>query len=101
MQHSTVSLSVMNPRAEVASVREVRSSARLGSLAGKRIGILYNAKVGADLLLPQLEKSLKAQIPDITLRTWTVPGNQAENLKGPKLKEIADYSDGVIALLGD
>ena len=43
-----VTLKVFSPRAEVESVPQVSSSARLGDLTGKKIGILNNGKSGGD-----------------------------------------------------
>ncbi len=101
MVRSGVTLKVLSPRAEVESVPQSSASPRLANLAGKKIGILQNTKGGAEMLVPYLQKALKARVPDIELRKWIVPHQQPEEEKVQVLKEIADYSDGVVALIGD
>ncbi len=101
MGNEKVTLEVLNPRGKVPKISEISPSPRLSDLTGKKIGILYNGKVGGEMLLPYLEEALKKRIPDIELRRWTVPHSQLLDVKEPRLKEIAEYGDGVIALLGD
>ena len=96
-----VTLKVFSPRAEVESVSQVSSSARLGDLTGKKIGILNNGKSGGEMLLPYIEEALKKRIRDIELRTWKVPFAHPPDIKKRALREIAEYSEGVIALMGD
>ena len=101
MPMSEVTLQVFNPRAEVESVPQISASPRLGSLAGKKIGILKNGKTGGEMLLPYLEETLKKRIRDVELRTWFVPFARPPEVKEPMLTEIAEYGDGAIALMGD
>ena len=101
MQTSKVTLKVLNPRGEVESAPQVSASPRLSALSGKKIGILNNGKAGGELLLPYLEAALKKRIPNVELRMWRVPFANPPATKEPKLKEIVQYSDGVIALTGD
>ena len=101
MQVSKVTLNVFNPRAEFESIPQVSVSPRLDKLTGKRIGILSNGKAGGEMLLPYLEEALKKRIPDIELRMWRVGFARLPDAKEPILKEIAEYADGVIALMGD
>ena len=101
MGTSKVTLRVFNPRAEVNSITQVSASPRLGNLTGKKIGILNNGKAGGEMLLPYLQEALKKRIPDIELCSWTVPFAQSLDVKEPRLKEIAEYGNGVIALIGD
>ncbi|MFC2001826.1 hypothetical protein ACFLUZ_04905 [Chloroflexota bacterium] len=98
---SKVTLRVFNPRADVDSVPQISASSRLSDLTGKRIGILSNGKVGAEMLLPHLEAVLKRRIRDAEFRTWRAFHAQSPEVKEPRLKEVAEYGDGVIALLGD
>ncbi len=101
MQRNEVSLKVLNPRGNIPQVTTTSISERLSSLSGKKIGVLDNTKTGGEALLPYLEQALKRQVPTIQLRTWKVPFMMSPELKEPRLREIADYSDGVIALTGD
>ncbi len=98
---SKVTLTVFNPRAEVESVAQAAALSRLDNLAGKKIGVLCNGKPGAEMLLPYIQEALKKRIRDVEFRTWLVPMLERPEVKEPKLKEIAEYSDGVIALTGD
>ena len=101
MRTSKVTLRVLNPRGEVESIPQVSASPRLSDLTGKKIGILKNGKSGAEMLLPYLEKALKKGIHDVEFRTWLVSLARPPEVKEPILKEIAEYADGVIALIGD
>ena len=98
---SEVTLQVLNPRAEVERMPQVSASPRLGSLTGRKIGILNNGKTGGEMLLPYLEETLKKRISDVELRTWVVPFARPPEVKEPILTEIAEYGDGVIVLIGD
>ena len=98
---SKVSLKVFNPRGELESIPQVSISPRLDKLTGKKIGILNNSKAGGEMLLPYLEEALKKRVPDAELRTWRVLFASPPDVKEPKLREIAEYADGVIALTGD
>ncbi len=99
---SYVTVEVLNPRAEATAPPTASSAARLASLAGKKIGILDNGKpAGRGMLLPYMLEALKRRIPDVEIRTWAIPFAQPEVVKDPKIRELAEYADGVIALLGD
>jgi hypothetical protein len=96
-----VTLEVLNPRGNVPKIPQISLSRRLNTLRSRDIGILDNGKVGGGMLLPYLEEALKRRVPDIVLRTWTVPFAQPVDSKEPILREIAECSDGIIALIGD
>jgi hypothetical protein len=95
-----VTLKVLNPRAEVQEFSPVSQSPRLHSLDGKKIGLINNAKLGANILHAQLEKVLLKIIPSVQLKTWTISHVAFEN-KEKGLQEVAKASDGVILFLGD
>ncbi len=101
MPASRVSLSVWSRRGEVGGAAQVSSQARLADLRGKKIGILNNGKAGGEMLLPYLEAALKDRIPGVELRRWLIPFAAAADAKEPKLKEMAEYADAIIALTGD
>ena len=101
MVKSEVTLKVLNPRGEVEIVPTVSASPRLSSLAGKKIGIVINGKTGGEMLLPYVQEAIKKRIPDIEFRKWLVPHQESPVVKEPILKEIAEYADGAIALMGD
>jgi len=97
----SVILKLLNPRGTVDGAKQIRSSPRLRDLAGKKIGILNNGKAGGMMLLPYLKESLQKHHAGIELREWEVPLAWSEEVKEPVLNEIANHSDGVIALMGD
>ncbi len=101
MDNEKVTLDVLNPRGKLAEFSEFPSSPRLSSLSGRKIGILNNTKNGAETLIPYLKEALQRRYPDIELGMWKVNYALSKDVKEPKLKEIAEYCNGVIALLGD
>ncbi len=60
---STVTFEVMNPRGTAIRPPVVAPSPRVTDLAGKRIGIYWNEKEGADNLFDVLEEMLKERFP--------------------------------------
>ena len=92
---------VRNPRGEADRKPEVSINPRLETLLGRNIGILDNSKGGGEILLPYLEYAIKSRIPSVELRVWRVPFALPAHIKDPRLREIAEFSDGVIALIGD
>ncbi|MFC1904824.1 hypothetical protein ACFLXT_03565 [Chloroflexota bacterium] len=101
MGTNEVTLKVLSPRGEIEAIPQVSLSPSLGDLSRKKIGILYNGKTGGETLLPYIEEALRKRVSDIEFRKWTIVFNQAPEVKEPGLKELADYADGVIALMGD
>ena len=95
-----VRLEVLDPRGEISTPPPVPLSARLNSLAGRKVAILNNAKEGARAFQPYLEKLLKEAEPTVLLRSWNVPYNDYPE-KGKDLEEIAAWSDAVVGLMGD
>jgi len=101
MQTPNLTLRVLNPRGRIPEIDEIPAVSSLGKLDGKKIGILNNAKGGGEEILSYIKEDLTRQIPDIELRTWRVPFALSPGEKEPRLKEITEYSDGVLALMGD
>jgi len=101
MQKENITLKVLNPKGEIQRVDEIQTVSGLGTLHGKKIGILNNTKTGGEELLDLVEDSLKQKVGDVKIQRWRVPFMLPSDTKNPRLKEIADYSDGVIALMGD
>ena len=101
MQTPTTTLKVLNPRGGKPEIDDIPTVSPLGNLDGKKIGILNNAKGGGEEILSSIKENLKGRIPDIQMRDWRVPFALSPTEKEPRLKEIAAYSDGVLALMGD
>lgn len=101
MPGKAVTLEVLNPRARILEKAKDSTSKRLDSLNGKKIGILDNTKPAAAVLAPYYKEVLKKRFPDIQFRTWIIPLALKQELKEPGLKEMAEWSDAVIAGTGD
>lgn len=95
-----VELTVLDPRAELASAPATPINPRLAALTGKKIGIINNTKPGADSFQPYLLQVLKESYPNIEFKVWNISYNTYPN-KTKDLKAVAAWSDGVIGLLGD
>jgi hypothetical protein len=93
-------LTVMNPQAEIKEIKEVPPSARIRSLDGKKIGLINNTKLGATMLQPEIEKTIRVLFPNVQLKSWIISHVPFED-KSKALKEVAQASDGVILFLGD
>jgi hypothetical protein len=100
MSNSKVELTVYNPRGEFETLRMASPSPRLQSLDGKKIGVLkFGTGAGlAEELLPQLEDALRKRVGRIDFREW--PAFIAPELREARSREIVEYSDGIIVLLG-
>lgn len=101
MQQDVIRLDILNPRGKVPHVDEFDAAHTLESLSGKRIAILNNTKAGGEQLLPYVLDVLKRKVGAIEFREWRVPFMLEPEQKAPRLQEIVDYADGVIALTGD
>ena len=92
-------LNVHNPRGKIKTVPRFPASPRLTSINGKKIGVLKFGVWGiTETLWPRLEEALKNQAKDIQFREWSFMGGPGS--RDARLKEMAEYSDGVIVMLG-
>jgi hypothetical protein len=97
---SQVTLTVMNPRAELQGPKLIPLSPRLLSLDGQRIGLINNTKDNATLLQPELEKALRELLPKVKIKSWSISYRPFEN-KERALEEAAKGSDAIILFVGD
>ncbi len=100
MTNKKIELVVYNPRGKFEIPQTVPPSPRLENLDGKKIGImLFGTGAGlAEELLPKLKEALKKRVGGIDFREW--PAFVPAEFREARLKEIAEYSDGIIVLLG-
>lgn len=77
--HAAVTLEVLNPRAEFTPPAIVPPSPRVADLAGKKIGLYWNGKAGADNYLDVVEELLKAKYPTATIKRYRGPFDLGEN----------------------
>jgi hypothetical protein len=99
MSKNKVELTVCNPRGGLEIPAVVSPSPRLQNLNGKKIGVLMFSLWGlAETILPQLKDALRKHGERIEFREWSalMPAESRE----ARLREIAEYSDGIIVLLG-
>ncbi len=97
---SQITLTVMNPRADLQGPTPIPLAPRLRTLEGKRIGLVNNTKENATLLQPELEKALREMLPSAKLKSGSLSYRPFEN-KDRALEELAKNSDGIILLIGD
>ncbi len=95
-----VTLEILDPRAETYTPPVTPISPRLGSLDGKKVGILNNTKPGADSFIPYLQKAIQEKFPKVEFKVFPISYNAYPG-KEKDLKALADWSDGVIGLMGD
>ncbi len=95
---------VLSPWAEV-DPKPVRGiSARLDTLAGKKIGLFANFKRAARPIAETIEKRLKAQYPDIQTSLFhsTLPNvTETETVNKEKFTAWAKGVNAVVAVVGD
>lgn len=101
MSGKAIEVEVLSPRGELPEGAQYAASDGLPDLNGRKIGILNNTKSGGDLLLPYVLDALREQAPGVEFREWRVPFQLDPAEKAPRLEELAQYADGVIALTGD
>jgi hypothetical protein len=97
---SPVTLTVMNPRADLQGPAPIPLAPRLRTLEGRRIGLINNTKENATLLQPELEKALREKLPSAQLQSWSISYRPFEN-KNRALEEAAKDSEAIILLFGD
>ncbi len=68
-----VTLEVMNPRGDLAPRPVLEPAARVKDIAGKKIGIYWNGKAGADNLLDVVAELLKERFPSSTILRYDGP----------------------------
>jgi hypothetical protein len=91
------SLRVHNPVATKAPLY-VKSAERKGTLAGKRIGLIWNGKPGGDIALNVLEEHIAKRYPDATF--WRSDWYSYPFTDG-QLQQIEDHCDVAIGTTGD
>lgn len=94
---SSVTLEVMNPRADIASPPFFPITARVPELAGKRIGIYWIGKAGGDNFFDGLEQLLNEKYPTAKTIRYKGPFDLGEK----RAAEIAKEVDTIIYGVGD
>ena len=98
MSEKDIKLKVHNPRGKIKRAPRFPASPRLKSINGKKIGILKFGVWGiTETLWPLLKDALKKKAGDVQFREWSFMGPASRE---DRFTEIAEYSDGVIVMLG-
>ncbi len=95
---------VLSPWAETDPTPVRGISARLNTLAGKKIGLFANFKRAAMPITAEIEKKLKLQFPDIQTSIFhsTLPNvTETETVNKEKFTAWAKAVDAAIAVVGD
>jgi len=92
-----VSLEVMNPRASVARRPVVVPAPPIGDLAGKRVGIYWNGKAGANNFFDVIEELLTERFPTTTIVRFEGPLDAGDVAAAA----MASDADTVIYGIGD
>ncbi len=92
-----VTLTVLNPRGEIAPPQVLAPRPRLSDLSGKKIGLYWNGKAGGNLFWNAIEALLKEKIPNASLVRY----QGAYDLGDPLAAKIANEVDAFLYGVGD
>ncbi len=96
---------VLSPWAEADPVASRGINPRLDTLAGKKIGLLANAKRAAKPILLAVERQLKARLPSSEISWYytqfAVGPAEADTPNKAKYEDWLRGMDAVIAAVGD
>jgi hypothetical protein len=91
---------VMDPRACIFEAKRTSLSRRLNALAGKTIGLIWNGKPQANVLLEWVRKALQERIPTLEFKNYMMSSAGSEPKKG-ELESIAREVEAIIYASGD
>jgi hypothetical protein len=95
---------VLSPWADVDPIPLRGISPRIGSLAGKKVGLFVNPKRAAMPIAQSIERRLKAMYPDVQTIVFHSVGanvNEIETKNKEKFTAWAKGLDAAIAVVGD
>ena len=95
---------VLSPWAEADPVSLKGISARLGDIAGKKIGLFCNSKRAARLILASIEKTIKERFPSAGTSWYdtTTPNiPEIESANKEKFIKWLEGIDAVVLAVGD
>jgi hypothetical protein len=94
-------LRVLNPVAKSAK-KSVQGADRVGDLAGKRVGLFWNMKIGGNIALEHLEKVLGERYPTATFGQYQGNnGSMVRRVTKDAADDIASKCDVIIGTTGD
>jgi hypothetical protein len=93
---SPVTLEVLNPRGVIEPPPTLGLSApRVTDLAGKKIGLYWNGKVGTDVFFDRVEQLLKAKYSTCTILRYSGAFDLGDALAAKMAKECDTWIYGV------
>ncbi len=92
-----VSLTVMNPRGEIAPPPLLAIRARISDLSGKKIGIYWNGKAGGNHFWNVIEQLMKEKLP----KTAVLRYDGAYEVSETEALKIASEVDAFLYGVGD
>jgi hypothetical protein len=90
-----ITLTVLNPRGEIAPIPVFAPQPRLSDLSGKRIGIYWNGKSGGDHFWNVIEQLLKQKFPAATVVRYEGAYDIGDPLAAKMAKEVDTFLYGV------
>ena len=90
-----ISLELLNPRGEIESPATLAPTARVTDLAGKRVGLYWNGKVGTNVFFDTVEEMLKEKFPTIKVSRYAGAFDLGDALAGKIAKEVDTVINGV------
>ena len=90
-----VTLTVLNPRGEIAPLPVSVPRPRLSDLSGKRIGIYWNGKSGGDSFWNVIEQLLKQKFPTAIVVRYEGAYDIGDPLAAKMAKEVDTFLYGV------
>ena len=92
-----VTLTVLNPRGEIAPPPVFAPRPRISDLSGKKIGIYWNGKAGGNYFWNVIEQLLKEKLPGATVVRY----NGAYDIGDPLAAKFAQEVDAFFYGVGD
>ena len=90
-----VTLKVLNPRGEIEPRPTLAPTPRVTDLAGKKIGLYWNGKVGTDVFFDTVETLLKEKFPTIKVLRYVGAFDPGDALAAKMAKEVDTVINGV------
>ncbi len=98
MTETDIKITVHNPRGRIESTPRFPAAPRLKSINNRKIGVLKFGVWGiTEKLWPRLETAIINITKDVQFHEWSFTGPPSRE---ERIKEIVEYSDGVIVMLG-
>jgi hypothetical protein len=92
---AAATLTVMNPRGEITPPPVAPPSARIANLAGKKLAIYWNGKMGGDNFWNNVEALVKEKLPDTVILRYNGPFDLSDAQAAKIAKEADVFFYGV------